>query len=498
MASGPNPVTITIGGDAGPLAVAAKQAGAHLDQMKQSMGKARETAMFFTQSLGEFGPQGRTAQIAISGVAGALLGGGGLLAALGLAQAAIRLVVDAWEAEAKAAEEARKKAEELAQEREKAARQSMGAVRDATDSYREANRKLKVELAGVGQEEIRRRETVAALKREMTGLSAVQQKVVQLRIDEVNRLAAENEHLQKSVDLRREAAEAAKKAAKEAAELAKDLASAPGERNLLQSSSVGSTVDYWGGATAAMERASKAVTELATVALPGLSRAEIDAMNQGQQLNAALEGIAFTAMNFAAAELSSVLLASMEQAGTVNERFTREYGALSKARRVATLLETGVAKNYAEAQAMVAKEAQASEDAKTAAAKEGMAQRLVAQAIEWGIKAVGALAEEKPVEAALYATAAAYAGGGAAVLHSQAAAMTQGRGFTAAENDQLSGLRGGSGGGSFSSGRSGGESIVRETRIVFLPPLMTEAEAAQWVTRAGTVAERLDLARRET
>lgn len=500
MASGPNPVTITIGGDAGPLGVAAKQAGAHLAEMKTGMGKARETAMFFTQALGEFGPQGRTAQIAISGIAGAFLGGGGLLAALGLAQAAIRLVVEAWEAEAKAAEEARKKAAELAEERARAAQQSMTVVRGATDAYREANQRLKWELAGVSEEEIKRRETVAKLKAEVYGLSEAYQRTAQKRITEINGLAAENERLRESIELRREADAASKKAAKEAEERRKALADGPTAGSVFQAVDgrpVSSVGDYWSGVTAALERASKAVNHLATVDLPGLSRAEIDAANQGQQLSVALEEIAFTAMNFAVSELSSVLLSSMEQAGTVNERFTKEYEKLSKERRIATLLETGVAKNYAQAQAMVAAEAQAAEDAKTAATKEGMAQRLVAQAIEWGIKAVGALAEQNYVAAALYATAAAAAGGGAAVLHSQAASMTQGRGFTAAENDQLSGLQGG-GGGSFSSGRSGGTTTVKETRIVFLPALMTEAEAAMYHVRADAAATRLDMFTRES
>jgi hypothetical protein len=52
--------------------------------------------MFFTSALGELGPQGRTAQMAISGIAGAIMGGGGTLAALSLAQVGARLLADAW------------------------------------------------------------------------------------------------------------------------------------------------------------------------------------------------------------------------------------------------------------------------------------------------------------------------------------------------------------------------------------------------------------------
>jgi hypothetical protein len=74
---------------------AGKRAGAGFDEaasgkggkggiagLKEGMGKAREQVMFFTSALTEFGPQGRVAQSAITGIAGAFLGGGGLLLAL--------------------------------------------------------------------------------------------------------------------------------------------------------------------------------------------------------------------------------------------------------------------------------------------------------------------------------------------------------------------------------------------------------------------------------
>jgi hypothetical protein len=105
-------------------------------------------------------------------------------------------------------------------------------------------------------------------------------------------------------------------------------------------------------------------------------------------------------------------------------------------------------------------------------------------------------ASTKFVAAGLMAGIAGGAGGGAY-------AIGQNRGMTAAERQSVEDQKKmnekplDDGGGSFSSGRSGDGSIVRETRIVFLPPLMTEAEAAQWVTRAGATAARLDLARRE-
>jgi hypothetical protein len=96
-----------------------KEAANGIEQMKQGMGRARETAMFFTQSLGEFGPAGRTAQIALAGVGGAIMGGGGVLLALSLAQAGVRLLVDVWEEDAKKAEEASKAHKKAAEEAQK-------------------------------------------------------------------------------------------------------------------------------------------------------------------------------------------------------------------------------------------------------------------------------------------------------------------------------------------------------------------------------------------
>lgn len=114
-----------------------------IEVMKQGMGRARETAMFFTQALGEFGPAGRTAQIAVSGVAGAIMGGGGVLLALSLAQAGVRLLVDSWEEDAKKAEEAAKKHKEALEEADKfykalaaGANTSIGALNSMRDGLR--------------------------------------------------------------------------------------------------------------------------------------------------------------------------------------------------------------------------------------------------------------------------------------------------------------------------------------------------------------------------
>lgn len=71
--------------------------------LKKSMGPAREQMMFFTSMLGELGPAGKTAQIALTGVAGAILGGGGLLAGMELARLAFGAIgASMEEADAKA------------------------------------------------------------------------------------------------------------------------------------------------------------------------------------------------------------------------------------------------------------------------------------------------------------------------------------------------------------------------------------------------------------
>lgn len=97
----------------------AKESAGGIEELKKSMGRSRETAMFFTQALGEFGPAGRTAQIAVSGIAGAIMGGGGILLALSLAQAGVRLLVDSWQEDAKQAEEAAKAHKKAAEEAQK-------------------------------------------------------------------------------------------------------------------------------------------------------------------------------------------------------------------------------------------------------------------------------------------------------------------------------------------------------------------------------------------
>lgn len=83
---------------------------ASLSKYKEGLSRSREAAMFFTSALGELGPAGRTAQIAVSGLAGAFLGGGGILLALEGARVGVRLFSD-YLSEAK--EEIRRTDEEI-------------------------------------------------------------------------------------------------------------------------------------------------------------------------------------------------------------------------------------------------------------------------------------------------------------------------------------------------------------------------------------------------
>lgn len=194
--------------------------------------------------------------------------------------------------------------------------------------------------------------------------------------------------------------------------------------------------------------------------------------------------------------LTSQLFASMTQAASVNRRFSEEFGRLSRERRAQMLVETGAAKTYAEAQQIVAAESQAAEDAKTAAAKEGQAQRLAAQAIEWGIRAGVALVEGNVGAAAVYAAAAAAAGGYAASLHAQAVDLTQGRGYTAEENDQLRGLQNQGAGYGGSGGTAGsGERVIERTVFVVGGAWMTEADIARSWAKAQRDASRFGYSR---
>jgi hypothetical protein len=120
---------------------AAQQATRGVSQFKEQLGRARETAMFFTASVAEFGPAGRTAQMALAGLAGAVIGGGGVLVALNAAQAGVRLLAGHLRESAEEADRARKAyrdwADDLASGTASFAREVDGTVlklRGATDA----------------------------------------------------------------------------------------------------------------------------------------------------------------------------------------------------------------------------------------------------------------------------------------------------------------------------------------------------------------------------
>lgn len=117
-----------MGGSLAPVGQAAKKVGEDADKgfgkFKEGISRSREQSMFFLQALGEFGPTGKTAQIALSGVGSMLLGGGVVGIGLAAAQVGVRLLTSAWEASAekakKAAEEAKKASDKIAESLEAA------------------------------------------------------------------------------------------------------------------------------------------------------------------------------------------------------------------------------------------------------------------------------------------------------------------------------------------------------------------------------------------
>ena len=69
--------------------------GKGLAGLKAQVGPARESMMFFTSALGEFGPAGRTAQTAVAGVGSALMAATPLLAGVAAGMALVRLATGA-------------------------------------------------------------------------------------------------------------------------------------------------------------------------------------------------------------------------------------------------------------------------------------------------------------------------------------------------------------------------------------------------------------------
>lgn len=95
--------------------------GKGLAGLKGQLGPARESMMFFTSALGEFGPAGRTAQTAVAGVGSALMAATPVLAGVAAGMALVRLATGAISA---SMEEADAKA--------KATTQALKALTDAS------------------------------------------------------------------------------------------------------------------------------------------------------------------------------------------------------------------------------------------------------------------------------------------------------------------------------------------------------------------------------
>lgn len=119
------------------LPKAADEAGKGFAKFKTEIGRSSSAMMFFTRSLGELGPGGQTAQIALSGLGGMLMGGGVVGLGLAAAQVGMRLLGDALgessEATAKfrvelqqAADESKRRLADLAIEIEKVRLASTG------------------------------------------------------------------------------------------------------------------------------------------------------------------------------------------------------------------------------------------------------------------------------------------------------------------------------------------------------------------------------------
>lgn len=502
MASGPNPVSITIGGDSAPLQTAAKQAqaaltdlagkvdgslgtaarttGGHLEQMKQGMGRARETAMFFTQSLGEFGPQGRTAQIAISGVTGALLGGGGLLAALSLAQVAVRLMVDAWNEEAKAEEAARKQKEETAKQEQDAALRRMGIVSSSFESYRQKNVALKAAVDGASAAAVEHAAVLSRLRSEVMLLDGAQKAAAQRRIGEMGRLFTENEQLERQIAAHKNLKELSAK--QNAAEITRITAAGGG---------------LTGGMNAAEEkyRRDAAAIGEALVALQGFN-SELSLTDQIATGAMTLPGSSKERKGTAAEVWAEGWVAAADVSGSAMRGMASDVvGAFRP------MLTQSLA--YSRAMRAVGGEIENASDLSGPAfaamaqnALAGLAVESAQRALFYTFEGIAMAASMNPGAAGKFAAAAGMAalagaaGGGAY-------AIGQNRGMTAAERAQVEGQResgsGSSGGGSFSSGTQGGTTTVRETVYVFAPPNMTRAEAAVFAARANEDVRRLNL-----
>jgi len=461
--AGPNPVVVKIGADTSQLKAGLNQAGSALNEMKQGMGRARESAMFFTQALGEFGPQGRTAQIALSGIAGAIMGGGGVLLALSLAQAGVRLLVDAWEEEAKAAEKAAKEREAAAEKEAAATTRSLRVVGDARDSVREANRRLKGELAGLTDAEVEHREEVSRLKAEMVGLHGAKLRTAQLRLDEIQNLAAENERLRQQIEYKK---------------LLKELDKGPGEASLgnaVDFVEMKATADAAKGLSETLDRLAKEVVSGTwAVAVPKMDDDIYNSMVAMEKWKTAI-GEVQGALESAGREMANSFAQSFSPMLTQAASFT---DAMEEAGGAAETMGDTSGAAYAKM----------AQDALAALAVEA-----ASRAIFEGAMALASLAVDNYKAAAQHGAAAAAFGVVAGVAGGAAYAIGQNRGMTASEKQQVEAARNANQSSLGSSSITGSDSEItkRETVYVIAPGGFTEAEIARVTARSIAAAERL-------
>lgn len=416
--------------------------------LKKSMGPARQSAMFFTQALGEFGPQGRTAQIALSGVAGVIMGGGGVLAALSLAQVGARLLADAWgqneEAAKKAAEEAKKSADEIAQ-RLKEARErvqqeifklSETSVSDiykkttldpAVAAFKEmeaevlgsAARLAKAKRAGDLDEYSAWSARLERAKAQLPALRAVAQEYErtwavlqgqeQLKgFDDAASKGREAEKAAVAARLARMKAALAALGAEQAAYETKRQAIILAAEEAGYSERERAEIEYRRNIAGLEEwdtAAREGALRIRNAKLKGIDDAHYetayghyyDYLNKKARAHeqAAAEeirkeeetrGAIMAIAQVAAQELLTDIANSLIHADLVNRRYNAQFSALSNAQRAQMLLQKGTAKSLAEAQVMVAAEASAAKAAEAAATKASEAEKLKAMAIGWALQ----------------------------------------------------------------------------------------------------------------
>jgi hypothetical protein len=480
--AGPSPVAINIVVNAGsaqeaiakmraeiarlePAGVAAgrgaTEANKGLAGLKTEMGRGRETAMFFTQALGEFGPQGRTAQIALSGLAGAFIGGGGLLAVLSLAQAAVRVFTARQVELAKEAEAARKAIKDLADE---AARLGTTTSRSAVAQaqliqMRKSEAEMQSALAqAIADDDEERTDKIREdLKRLENDRIQITYRIAGLR-------AAEAEAAAKVRKAERETA--AKKEAKSSLTL-EDVFSAHDALTDLYKSMGALRDSLWAGMSA-------------DVPMP--TPAEWDAMA------AATERAAFAAQTWedawsnAAASVESSL---QGLAGSFAQSFSpmlTQSASFTEAMQEAGGAAETMGDTSGAAYAKMAQDALAA-----------LAVEAASRAIFEGAMALASLAVDNYKAAAQHGAAAAAFGVVAGVAGGAAYAIGQNRGMTASEKQQVEAARNANQTSLGSSSLTGSDSeiIKRETVYVIAPGGFTEAEVARVTARSIAAAERL-------